>query len=92
MKQRFIPAEFGNDVDRSENAVEPIKSLYEAKSQIRRSVEAQGIPYTYIIPGCFSGSFLSNLVQLVPSSVPPRDKVIIIGDGNVKGTCGHLVH
>ncbi|CAN1255797.1 Phenylcoumaran benzylic ether reductase 1 [Linum perenne] len=80
--QRFFPSEFGNDVDRVV-AVEPAQSAYDVKVRIRRAVEAEGIPFTYVSCNCFAGYFLSNLAQ--PSgNVPPRDKVIILGDGNAK--------
>ncbi|CAL1384934.1 unnamed protein product [Linum trigynum] len=80
--KRFFPSEFGNDVDRVE-AVEPAKSAYDVKVRIRRAVEAAGIPFTYVSCNSFAGYFLSNLAQ--PSGdVPPRDRVIILGDGNAK--------
>ncbi|CAN1255800.1 Phenylcoumaran benzylic ether reductase 1 [Linum perenne] len=80
--KRFFPSEFGNDVDRVV-AVEPAQSAYDVKVRIRRAVEAEGIPFTYVSCNCFAGYFLSNLAQ--PSgNVPPRDKVIILGDGNAK--------
>ncbi|KAI9396586.1 hypothetical protein POPTR_004G156650v4 [Populus trichocarpa] len=63
---RFFPSEFGNDVDRV-HAVEPAKSAFATKANIRRAIEAQGIPFTY--PG---------------ATAPPRDKVVIVGDGNPK--------
>ncbi|TQD88788.1 hypothetical protein C1H46_025677 [Malus baccata] len=79
---RFFPSEFGNDVDRV-NAVEPAKSSFDAKVQIRRAIEAEGIPHTYVSSNCFAGSFLSSLAQPGATS-PPRDKVTILGDGNPK--------
>ncbi|KAK4365144.1 hypothetical protein RND71_016502 [Anisodus tanguticus] len=82
--KRFFPSEFGLDVDRS-NAVQPAKSTFAVKAQIRRAIEAEGIPYTYVSSNCFAGYFLPTLVQ--PGAFappPPRDKVIIPGDGNVK--------
>lgn len=80
--KRFLPSEFGNDVDRV-NAVEPAKSAFAAKVQMRRAIEAEGIPYTFVVANCFAGYFLPTLVQ--PGvSAPPRDKVIILGDGNPK--------
>ncbi|KAK4274783.1 hypothetical protein QN277_017959 [Acacia crassicarpa] len=80
--KRFFPSEFGNDVDRV-HAVEPAKSAFAIKAQIRRAVEAEGIPYTYVSSNCFAGYFLPTLVQ--PGvTAPPRDKVIILGDGNPK--------
>ena len=81
--QRFFPSEFGNDVDRT-NAVEPARSMFEIKAKIRRAVEAEGIPHTYVSSNCFAGYFLPSLVQPGATS-PPRDKVVILGDGNAKG-------
>ncbi|XP_062080319.1 phenylcoumaran benzylic ether reductase TP7-like [Humulus lupulus] len=81
--KRFFPSEFGTDVDRN-HAVEPAKSAFAVKSQIRRAVEAEGIPYTYVACNYFAGYFLPTLVQS-GATAPPRDKVIILGDGNPKG-------
>ncbi|KAM3341795.1 hypothetical protein P3S68_026761 [Capsicum galapagoense] len=78
--KRFFPSEFGMDVDKL-NAVEPAKSMFALKVQIRRAIEAEGIPYTYVSCNYFAGYFLSNLVQ-PGATAPPRDKVIIPGDGN----------
>jgi phenylcoumaran benzylic ether reductase len=78
--KRFFPSEFGNDVDRV-HAVEPAKSAFAIKVQIRRKVEAEGIPHTYVASNCFAGYFLPTLMQ-PGATAPPRDKVIILGDGN----------
>ncbi|XP_075496545.1 isoflavone reductase-like protein [Primulina tabacum] len=80
--KRFFPSEFGNDVDRA-RAVEPAKSAFEGKAQIRRAIEAEGIPYTYVASNFFAGYSLPTLIQL-GATAPPRDKVIILGDGNAK--------
>lgn len=85
MFQRFLPSEFGNDPDRA-RPVEPVKSIFELKSKIRRATEAEGIPYTYVSSNYFAGFSLPTLVQ--PGAVappPPKDKVVIYGDGNAKG-------
>jgi len=82
--KRFLPAEFGNDVD-NVHAVEPAKSAFAIKAQLRRTIEASGIPYTFVATNCFAGYFLPTLMQpgqFAPP--PPRDKVIILGDGNPK--------
>ncbi|CAE5964209.1 unnamed protein product [Arabidopsis arenosa] len=96
--RRFLPAEFGTDVERT-SAVEPAKSLFAGKVQIRRAIEAEGIPYTYIVSNCSAGFYLRTLVQFESGlishtrdkdilfgneNVPPRDKVTILGDGNAK--------
>ena len=53
---------------------------------MRRSIEAEGIPYTYLVSNGFAGYFLPNLGNVLKSATaPPRDKVEIIGDGNPKG-------
>ncbi|KAG2724920.1 hypothetical protein I3760_01G041000 [Carya illinoinensis] len=80
--KRFLPSEFGMDVDRS-NAVEPAASLFALKASIRRSIEAAGIPYTYIVSNGFAEYFLRNFGQS-GATVPPRDKVVVLGDGNIK--------
>ncbi|KAJ4794235.1 Isoflavone reductase-like protein [Rhynchospora pubera] len=77
--KRFLPSEFGNDVDRV-HAVEPAKSIFALKASIRRAIEAEGIPYTYVSSNYFAGYFIPTLGQ----PAPPTDKVFILGDGNTK--------
>jgi len=66
------------------HAVEPSKSAFAAKAKIRRAIEAEGIPYTYVSSNYFADYFLPTLAQ-PGATTPPRDKVIIPGDGNPKG-------
>ncbi|XP_008795940.2 phenylcoumaran benzylic ether reductase Pyrc5-like [Phoenix dactylifera] len=81
--KRFFPSEFGNDADRV-HAVEPSKTTYAIKAQIRRAIEAEGIPYTIVSSNFFAGYFLPSLGQAGEPGLP-TDKVIILGDGNTKG-------
>lgn len=78
--KRFFPSEFGNDVDRT-HAVDPAKTAFETKAKIRRVIEAEGIPHTYVASNFFAGYFLPTLAQ-AGATAPPRDKVVILGDGN----------
>jgi len=80
--KRFFPSEFGNDVDRT-HAVEPAKTAFATKAQIRRAIEAEGIPHTYVSSNFFAGYFLPTLAQ-AGATAPPRDKVVILGDGKPK--------
>ncbi|KAL5557318.1 hypothetical protein UlMin_039554 [Ulmus minor] len=80
--KRFLPSEFGTDSDGLE-FLEPAASFYRQKSKIRRAIEAEGIPYTYILSYAFAGYTLRNLGQL-DAIAPPRDKVTILGNGNTK--------
>ncbi|KAL8160390.1 hypothetical protein V2J09_001927 [Rumex salicifolius] len=82
---RFFPAEFGSDPDK--NQISDLESdfrIYSRRVEIRRLVESEGIPYTYICNNYFMSYFLPSLLQ--PGlKAPPRDKVTIFGDGNAKG-------
>ncbi|OAY25201.1 phenylcoumaran benzylic ether reductase Betv6 [Manihot esculenta] len=80
--KRFLPSEFGTDVDRV-HPVEPAASNFGLKAKIRRAIEAEEIPYTYVVSNGFAGYFLPSLGQ-PNAQVPPRDKVVILGDGNTK--------
>ncbi|CAH9056376.1 unnamed protein product [Cuscuta europaea] len=80
--KRFFPSEFGVDVDRV-NAVEPAKSAFQVKSALRRAIEAEGIPHTFVANFFFANYFLPNLAQ-PGSTSPPTEKVVILGDGTPK--------
>ncbi|RWR82419.1 isoflavone reductase [Cinnamomum micranthum f. kanehirae] len=80
--KRFFPSEFGNDVDRV-HAVEPAKSAFATKAAIRRAVEAEGIPYTFVSSNFFAGYFVPSLGQAGATS-PPRDKEEDIGTYTIK--------
>lgn len=81
--KRFIPAEFGCDADKT-RVSDLDHGFYSKKSEIRRLIEAQGIPFTYICCNFFMRLFLPSLVQPGRTS-PPRDKVTVFGHGNAKG-------
>ncbi|XVF52100.1 hypothetical protein PTKIN_Ptkin04bG0237900 [Pterospermum kingtungense] len=50
---------------------------------VRKAIEEANIPYTYVVANCFAGYFMGNLSQL-GRLTPPKDKVYLYGDGNVK--------
>lgn len=81
--QRFLPSEFGHDVDRAD-PVEPGLTMYNEKRKVRRAVEEAGIPYTYIC--CNSIAAWPYHDNTHPADVlPPLDQFQIYGDGSVKG-------
>lgn len=84
--QKFYTSDFGLDVDRG-HAVEPVKSTFAIKAQIRRAVEASGIGYTFVSSNYFAGYALPTLGQV---GGPPTDKIVILGDGNPKGKPNYL--
>lgn len=87
--QRFIPSEFGSDPDKT-RVSDLDYNFYSWKSEIRRFVEAESIPYTYICCNFFFTYLLPSLVQPGLKS-PPRDKVTIFGDGTAKGCLMHCL-
>ncbi|XVE58710.1 hypothetical protein DITRI_Ditri04bG0190900 [Diplodiscus trichospermus] len=80
--KRFLPSEFGHDIDRAE-PVEPGLTMYNQKRKIRRQIEMCGIPYTYIC--CNSIAAWPYHDNTHPADVlPPLDRFQIYGDGTVK--------
>ncbi|KAL9225787.1 hypothetical protein vseg_001674 [Gypsophila vaccaria] len=80
--KRFLPSEFGHDIDRA-NPVEPGLTMYMEKRTVRRMVEDVGVPYTYVC--CNSIASWPYYDNTHPSEVlPPLDHFQIYGDGNVK--------
>lgn len=83
--QRFLPSEFGHDVDRAD-PVEPGLAMYKEKRRVRRVIEEMKVPYTYIC--CNSIASWPYYDNHHPSEVlPPLDQFQIYGDGTVKGAC-----
>lgn len=88
--QRFLPSEFGHDIDRAD-PVEPGLTMYNEKREVRRSIEAAGVPYTYVC--CNSIAAWPYHDNTHPADVlPPLDLFHIYGDGSVKGNLLLLLH
>lgn len=73
------------DPARMGHALEPGRQTFDEKMRVRKAIEDAKIPYTYVSGACFAGYFVGNLSQMV-TLFPPKDKVLIYGDGNAKGT------
>ncbi|KAI4327993.1 hypothetical protein L6164_020393 [Bauhinia variegata] len=81
--KRFLPSEFGMDPARMGHALEPGRVTFDEKMTVRKAIEESKIPFTYVSANCFAGYFAGNLAQM-GTLLPPKDKVLIYGDGNVK--------
>ncbi|KAH7859987.1 hypothetical protein Vadar_007929 [Vaccinium darrowii] len=77
--KRFVPSEYGNDVDRV-RGLPPFQALLDNKKKMRRATEAAGIPYTYISANAFAAYFVDYLLH--PHEM--RDEVTIYGSGEAK--------
>ena len=61
------------------------KTIFDSKAKIRRAIEAEGIPHTYVVANILARKFIPTEAELAA----PLDKLIIFGDGNTKGTNRH---
>ncbi|KAF8411976.1 hypothetical protein HHK36_004535 [Tetracentron sinense] len=77
--KRFVPSEFGNEVDRV-SGLPPFQIILGNKKKIRRATEAAGIPYTYISANSFAAYFVDYLLH--PHE--RRDEVLVYGSGEAK--------
>ncbi|KAF2322318.1 hypothetical protein GH714_011210 [Hevea brasiliensis] len=73
---RFVPSEFGNEVDRV-SGLPPFEALLANKRRIRRATEAAGVPYTYVSANSFAAYFIDYLLH--PHEKPDQ-LVVIRGD------------
>ena len=65
--------------------MEPGRVTFDDKMMVRRAIQDAKIPYTYVSANCFAGYIVGGLCQ--PGKIfPSRDHVILLGDGNQKGT------
>ncbi|KAJ3684888.1 hypothetical protein LUZ61_014052 [Rhynchospora tenuis] len=80
--KRFIPSEFGMDPKRVD-PVEPAKTMFMMKTQIRQMIRNHNIPHTFVCNSFFQNFFIPRLGQA--EVIPPiYDKVGIIGDGDAQ--------
>lgn len=80
--KRFIPSEFGNEVDRVEAALPPFQRACDNKKKIRRAIEDAGIPYSFISANSFMAYFVDYFLH--PRQKPEPVDVVIYGDGLTK--------
>ncbi|KAM0897585.1 hypothetical protein ACQ4PT_022490 [Festuca glaucescens] len=82
--KRFLPSEFGSDVERV-HTVDPVASLYARKVDLRRLIEAEGIPHTYVCCNGFAETYLPSIGDVTTVGAgPPSEKITVLGDGDAK--------
>ncbi|KAE8716264.1 Isoflavone reductase-like protein [Hibiscus syriacus] len=65
------------------HALEPERVTFDEKMAVRKVIEEANNPFTYVVANCFAGNFIGKLSQF-ERFTPPKDKVFLYGDGNVK--------
>lgn len=78
--QRFIPSEFGNEVDRI-SPLPPFQECCDKKKAVRRAAEESGIPYTFVSANTFGAYFVNFLLRPYDEK---SQKVTIYGTGEAK--------
>ncbi|CAL4956295.1 unnamed protein product [Urochloa decumbens] len=81
--KRFLPSEYGCDVELAEHMLEPARSMLGAKLRIRDAVRAAGITHTFICSNWFQG-FLLPRPGNPEANGPPVNSVTIFGDGKLQ--------
>ncbi|KAJ8767908.1 hypothetical protein K2173_020848 [Erythroxylum novogranatense] len=78
--KRFVPSEYGNEVDRV-SGLPPFEALLANKRKVRRATEAAGIPFTYVSANTFAAYFVDYVLH---PHEKDRDEVIVYGTGHAK--------
>ncbi|CAO2194374.1 unnamed protein product, partial [Urochloa humidicola] len=86
--KRFVPSEYGCDVELAEQMLEPARSILGAKVRVREALQASGVPHT-IICSYWSQGFLLLRAGNPEADGPPRTTATIFGDGQVQGFFVH---
>lgn len=89
--QRFVPSEYGCDVEHAGQMLEPARSILGAKCRVREALKDAGIPHT-IISSNWIQSFLLPRAGDPEANGPPETRVRILGDGTTQGIYGSLTN
>ncbi|XVF82777.1 hypothetical protein PTKIN_Ptkin16aG0076800 [Pterospermum kingtungense] len=83
--KRFIPSEFGNEVDRVKG-LPPLEALFSNKRKIRRATEAAEIPFTYVSANSLAAYFVNYVLHPHDKQ---RDEVVVYGSGEAKAVLNY---
>ncbi|KAK4264637.1 hypothetical protein QN277_025788 [Acacia crassicarpa] len=84
--KRFVPSEYGNEVDRVKG-LPPFEAVLENKRKIRRATEEAGIPYTYISANSLAAYFVSYLLH--PHDLKTLQHILVYGTGHAKAVLNY---
>jgi len=79
--KRFVPSEFGNEVD-TVQALPPFQRVCDNKKKFRRAIEESGIPFTFFSANSYAKYFIDYFFH--PRQKPQPEEVVIYGDGLTK--------
>uniref|UniRef100_K3XPB7 NmrA-like domain-containing protein n=1 Tax=Setaria italica TaxID=4555 RepID=K3XPB7_SETIT len=77
---RFMPSEYGCDVEVAEHMLEPARSILGAKVRVREALTAAGVPRT-IVCSYWCQGFLLPRAGNPEADGPPHTTATIFGDG-----------
>ncbi|XP_061374776.1 eugenol synthase 1-like isoform X2 [Gastrolobium bilobum] len=82
--KRFLPSDFGAEEDRIK-PLPPFQAVLDKKRKIRREIEANGIPFTFVSANCCGAYFVNYLLR-------PFEKVkdiAVYGNGETKAVLNY---
>ncbi|KAL2335893.1 hypothetical protein Fmac_010339 [Flemingia macrophylla] len=82
--KRFIPADFGVIEDRI-NPLPPFQAVLDKKRNIRRAIEAAGIPHTFVSSNCCGAYFVNYLLR----PCEKIDNIAVYGNGDTKAVLNY---
>ncbi|TKY49831.1 Eugenol synthase 1 [Spatholobus suberectus] len=82
--KRFLPSEFGVEEDRVK-PLPPFQAFLEKKRNIRREIEAAGIPYTFVSASCYGAYFVNYLLRPYEKKID----ITIYGNGETKAVLNY---
>ncbi|XP_020209250.2 eugenol synthase 1-like, partial [Cajanus cajan] len=81
---RFIPSGFGAEEERI-NPLPPFQAILDKKINIRREIEAAGIPYTSVSANCCAAYFVNYLLR----PYEKRNQIVVYGNGEAKAVLNY---
>lgn len=82
--KRFLPSDFGVEEDRVK-PLAPFQGFLDKKINIRREIEAAGIPYTFVSANCFGAYFINFLIR----PYEKRNDIVVYGNGETKAVLNY---
>ncbi|WCJ27430.1 Eugenol synthase 1 [Euphorbia peplus] len=82
--KRFIPSEFGVEVDKVKNTLPAFEYALDKKRKIRRVIEEAGIPHTFVCANACAAYFVNYLLHPHQHELKSDNEIVVYGTGTAK--------
>ncbi|KAK4483872.1 hypothetical protein RD792_011081 [Penstemon davidsonii] len=83
--KRFLPSDFGVEEDRV-SALPPFEAFLDKKKKIRRAIEKENIPYTFVSANCCGAYFVNYLLRPYDEE---KQEITVYGTGEAKAVLNY---